>query len=248
MQRDCDFLFRADLFRACLRFVSTEETRYYLNGVLVQPHPERGVYLVATDGHRMAVVYDENGYARREAILRPTLKVTEYKPTAKQGDLFITARSGAGRTIAESYLNEWPVTDRGRWQDIAYDPLSVERFDAMRRGVNVVTEIDGSFPDWRRVVPAAWERDGQPVLLNSSYVAALVDAHKDMARVCERQGAHRLARAAAMRITPAEKEGPALVQFPDADFAFFVVMPIRDTDSRAGPAWLHVPAEAAEAA
>lgn len=54
------------------------------------------------------------------------------------------------------------------------------------------------------MVPQTWERDGQPVSLNGTYVAALVDAHKDMARVCERQGFQRLARAAAMGVTGRE--------------------------------------------
>lgn len=43
-----------DLARHC---ISTEETRYYLNGVYLCRHPVRGtVRSVATDGHRMAVI------------------------------------------------------------------------------------------------------------------------------------------------------------------------------------------------
>jgi DNA polymerase-3 subunit beta len=38
-------------------FISTETTRYYLNGVFLCPHPDRGTLrAVSTDGHRMAVI------------------------------------------------------------------------------------------------------------------------------------------------------------------------------------------------
>ena len=42
-------------------FVSTEEARYYLTGIYIERHPVKGVVMVATDGHRMAVIHDENG-------------------------------------------------------------------------------------------------------------------------------------------------------------------------------------------
>lgn len=52
---------RAKHFAAAYVFASTEETRYYLNGVLVEPHPDGGVLLVATDGHRMVAIKDDEG-------------------------------------------------------------------------------------------------------------------------------------------------------------------------------------------
>jgi DNA polymerase III sliding clamp (beta) subunit (PCNA family) len=51
----------ADLFRIVYSCVSTEETRYYLNGVHVEPHPVKGAILVATDGHRMLIAHDKDG-------------------------------------------------------------------------------------------------------------------------------------------------------------------------------------------
>lgn len=55
------FRINADLFRAVSVAVSTEETRYYLNGVNVEQHPVKGVILTATDGHRLLCAHDENG-------------------------------------------------------------------------------------------------------------------------------------------------------------------------------------------
>ncbi|RCK40460.1 hypothetical protein [Thalassospira xiamenensis] len=45
-------------FYAAWQFVSTEKTRYYLNGVYIEPHKDGGVLLIATDGHSMAVIRD----------------------------------------------------------------------------------------------------------------------------------------------------------------------------------------------
>src|SRR5450759_523711 len=48
-------------FRAANECRSTEETRYYLNGVYIAPHPDKGVILTATDGHRLISLHDEAG-------------------------------------------------------------------------------------------------------------------------------------------------------------------------------------------
>lgn len=59
----------AILFRAANECVSDEETRYYLNGVYVQPHPEKGVLLTATDGHRLVCIHDETGSCDGAAVI-----------------------------------------------------------------------------------------------------------------------------------------------------------------------------------
>lgn len=46
------------LFIAAARFVSTEETRYYLRGVFVQRADGGGLLYTSMDGHRMFHVYD----------------------------------------------------------------------------------------------------------------------------------------------------------------------------------------------
>ena len=58
----------AKLFNAVRQVQSTEETRYYLQGVFVQPHPDKGALLVATDGHRMLVGHDADGVCKKAAI------------------------------------------------------------------------------------------------------------------------------------------------------------------------------------
>lgn len=44
-------------------FMAINDIRYYLNGFYVTPHPDKGVILAATDGHRLVAIYDEYGIA-----------------------------------------------------------------------------------------------------------------------------------------------------------------------------------------
>ena len=61
---------------AIMRWVSPcrakGDIRYYLSGILVEPHKDKGVYLVATNGHFMSIAYDENGSASGPMIINPT--------------------------------------------------------------------------------------------------------------------------------------------------------------------------------
>ena len=63
------------LFIAAARFVSTEETRYYLKGVLVQRAKGGGLLYTSTDGHRLFHAHDANaemsGDARIIGIAKP---------------------------------------------------------------------------------------------------------------------------------------------------------------------------------
>ena len=45
--------FSADLYNIAWPFVSKDDRRPYLTGVLVEPRPIGGVLLVATDGHAL---------------------------------------------------------------------------------------------------------------------------------------------------------------------------------------------------
>ena len=60
---------------AIMRWVSPArargDIRYYLDGILVEPHKDKGVYLVATNGRCMIVAYDETGTATCPMIINP---------------------------------------------------------------------------------------------------------------------------------------------------------------------------------
>lgn len=60
----------AALFKAALTFAGNKDARYYLNGVRIEPSPDGvGVRIIATDGHRLAVLFDPDGHATAPAIV-----------------------------------------------------------------------------------------------------------------------------------------------------------------------------------
>jgi DNA polymerase III sliding clamp (beta) subunit (PCNA family) len=73
----------ANLFLAAARFVSTEETRYYLKGVYVQHAAGGGLLYTATDGHRLFHAHDLNaemdGDARIVGITKPKFPAAWFK-------------------------------------------------------------------------------------------------------------------------------------------------------------------------
>lgn len=117
---------------AIVAFASKEETRYYLNGVSVEFTPRAATY-VATDGHRLVAYYDELGPddAANEllgAFIIPTPHCKPFKLGKDDpADAKIFGESNTRLTIAHEFV------------DVTFNP------------------IDGTFPDWRKVVPP-----GQP--------------------------------------------------------------------------------------
>ncbi|GBD41869.1 DNA polymerase III subunit beta [bacterium HR39] len=122
----------ADLLRLFdkVRFaISTEETRYYLNGVHLHPLVEGATSVlrgVATDGHRLARVEVPlpEGAAAMPGIIVPRKTVGEV--------LKLVAESADGVEVAVS-------TSRIRF--------------AVARRTLVSRLIDGQFPDYERVIP-----------------------------------------------------------------------------------------------
>lgn len=112
-----------EALRFCLPAISTEETRYYLNGVCLW-----GRDVVATDGHRLAVTYDVLPVAMDKVIIpRPVIQ----------------------------YLAKLP----------AIPSVSILKGDVMvfrTPGIVIHAKlIDGTYPDWTRVVPKPESAKGQ---------------------------------------------------------------------------------------
>lgn len=149
----------AHLFEIASRFVSTEETRYYLTGVLVEPHPCGGVNLVATDGHRLMVIYDARGEAESPAIVRlGKVALKACKPTAAE------KKANEARTLAVQPDGTALISDSF----------------ACLVGTDRETIVDGTFPDYRRCIPNISEASGAPGAFSSAQLATFGDAGSDM--------------------------------------------------------------------
>lgn len=146
--------FKSEYAAMLVPFVSTEGPRYYLSGLGVFPHKDKGVLLVATDGHRMGIIHDEAGKTNGDWIC----PITPAMVRAMIPDM---------RSAFDEDTGEYKYDDRGNDQvpvslhfvgDVAY--LLNADADLKKLGdigkhhvcVAFTPAIDGKFPDWRRAI------------------------------------------------------------------------------------------------
>lgn len=116
-------------FKVIRHCVSKEETRYYLNGIAMMPHPERATLrTVCTDGHRLGI-YD-----------------TETKWPVNAHGIFPTSLVDAVLTCVQP--------DGNRDVTLSIDPDHLTRVRIVVGDVTIKAKlIDGTFPDYTRVLP-----------------------------------------------------------------------------------------------
>lgn len=226
--------FNADLFRLVSTARSFEETRYYLNGVYVCPAQVGvpGVYLIATDGHRLLWGYDAQGAAPKGGIIvqLPGNKApgADFKAVKKE-----TARRVEVDTTGEEMLARIVVT-QPNGEDVTV-------------GTALLHAVDAEYPDCTRVVPKHLGKlEGSAPSFQGRYLADLGKLAADYAAD----------RANALHIRADSESGPALVTFGRPGIRngegiglFGVLMPIRSGD-QAGeiPAWFYAAPKATQKA
>ena len=116
----------ANLFARVAVAQSSDPTRYYLQGVCIQPHPRgEGVTLAATDGSILIAAHD---------------------PKADPATL------PAGGLIVNLGKDGLKAARKG--QTVTIDPATGDAsVDNAWRSAST-TIVDGAFPDWRRVLPS----------------------------------------------------------------------------------------------
>lgn len=191
------FNVNANLFRACALFQSTEETRYYLCGVSIEPHPVRGVLLVAIDGHRCLVAHDPEGTTDGRYIVRLD------KPA------LAACKAGA-------HENDRRVVGADPAEMLWIQDADGEQLQPCENWL-----VDGSFPDWQRVIPRASTISPAIVGFNASRLASF----DDVAGILSGNG--KTAAARGISIATCGDNGPALIRFLCTDKVFGVLMPVR---------------------
>jgi hypothetical protein len=210
-----NYRFSAALFRTVYRFTSKEKSRYYLNGLHVSRAPgnQPGVMLAATDGHKLIVAYDPDGFAPdgKGVILRTEghkLPGAVFKePT----------RYAATRMIEVNPDDTESCCAPGFLFDMD------ENGGRLPVGAHMFEVIDGDFPDITRVVPRF--SNCKPVTQASTYDANYLKAFTMAAADFCNQ------RSAPISIWSEGPNDPALVTFGPADDGkrdlFGVLMPLR---------------------
>ncbi len=135
-KEESDLVLGVDILREMIRktnfSISTDETRYTLNGVLLVA--EGGsVSVVGTDGHRLAYIKKENVSDKKEKIeiIIPRKTQSELLKMLEAGD---AGQSNGNKTVS----------------------ISIEKNHAafkMDKTILVSRLIDGRFPDYRQVIP-----------------------------------------------------------------------------------------------
>ncbi len=129
-------------------FVSTEDVRYYLTGIYIERHPVEGVILVATDGHRAAVIHDKDGLFKGKGGWICPVPDDVFKACKKKtrlNDKLSDAQKVhfIGETVA---VTDGQFTGKG----------ALDLKDGVPRGVMTLSRaepIDGTYPEWRKVIP-----------------------------------------------------------------------------------------------
>lgn len=174
----------APMFRRAMAAISKNETRYYLNGVYVEPCEAGGVILVSTDGRRMIVLRDRAGSAPNGPGIVSLNKEMTRALTAKSWNLpsWMGALTGKGpkarfiavkgtrAAVVETALSTEGEADHSALLEMAESPGPLV---AAYQWVGVL--IDGAYPDWRKVIgkPAIGETVG---FLNMELVTPISSA------------------------------------------------------------------------
>lgn len=141
-ERDTDF---REAFRKAGTFISTEETRYYLNGIYMDlGAPGNPSYVVATDGHRLGcwpLPIDNPGWRRNPIVPRWNVR-------------FISDHAG----LVDVNYNPERNRVRFRWPTFTLEAKT----------------IDGIFPDYKKVYPKP-EAFAARVLVDQPALRRLVD-------------------------------------------------------------------------
>lgn len=147
-------------FAAINLFSAVKDIRYYLNSVYIETHPEGGAILVATDGHRMGIIHDPDGYTEKPIIVGEISKQLISackKKSLIDLDLFVGER---GCVVG-------PSIEKGEEMD---------PFGQMVSHMSRIQLIDAKYPDWRKVLPKKEGREQRFPALNPKYLAALHEA------------------------------------------------------------------------
>ncbi len=142
---------------------STEETRYYLNGVCIERYEDGTTGLIATDGHRIATLRAKLGEQPKESFILPSADIKR----------ILTLYKGEVKTLAKSVRHFLKIVIGKNEDDkleLSLNLCDDDGISAIR--VSFTTKaVDGTFPDWRRVLPAESDEVSPYLAFNADYMA-----------------------------------------------------------------------------
>ncbi|MBK8159160.1 MAG: DNA polymerase III subunit beta [Rhodospirillaceae bacterium] len=141
-KNECLFVIAANdiirAFNACFACISTEETRYYLNGIYMHADIDKEkarLHFVATDGHRLTHLIQETDADTVDSWSKIAPGIILPRTAVAHLQRLLPA-DGAIEVTASASLITFA------WADLTF----------------TTKLIDGSFPDYRRVIPSRYEQ------------------------------------------------------------------------------------------
>jgi hypothetical protein len=204
-------MMRADRAMLASAFISTEETRYYLNGIHLSPMPGGGMRIAATNGHYLGVFKEDVGFTDAERIVKlPADCLSALKKLRSYDNAWLGLFPGEGsklmvRVALGSAEDALEVLESGApnftvWQGFA-------------------DLIDGTFPDYGHLMPYFEEKDSAPTWFGPAYLAIF-------AKVCAVSANGSKKRDGGNLMVRAQGNGPAFIECGREDFVG-VLMPVR---------------------
>lgn len=187
---------------------STEQTRYYLNGVCIEVYADKTIGMIATDGHRMHTINTQEAPVSSYIIASADVKKALQMAKAEEKALGRHTKNNVmiKPELIETVLNVSVVL-------VDKDGAFVET-----KGMFTTKPIDGSFPDWRRVLPNAAEPLAHSDLcFNCVYMADFGKADKILSGN----------KSQSVQIISSGRESPILVKLPHYPAFTGVLMPMR---------------------
>lgn len=243
----------ADLFARAMLAISTEETRYYLQGVYVQPCPQGGALLTSTNGHWLINVRDPRGIVEGAGIvtlnkaMKAALKADRSDASGPFGHcserVVVVGDNGSVKDAAAMMvLSAIPHKPKGKDMEIDPRPDALAMLDKPGRAVLAAqfsdVLIDGTYPDWRRTIPTKVNWSGAVPAVDQRYVSL---ATKGLSQDGTRSP---------IRFGPSEvgpESNPVLILPANRNLgtweAFAVVMPIRAESEMIVPTYWQEPAK-----
>lgn len=203
-------------------FVSTDVCRFYLNAIYIAPLDE-GVVMVATDGHRMGIVRDKTGTADKPWICPvPRLIAAACMPKRNKG------KDNAPQLC--HFVGSVAYVTNRVWEGANPDIIGENHL-----AIAASSAIDGTYPQWQKVVPKETELDrkGKELLplIPFNFNAAYLATYQTVAKAA---GVDK----AMVSIVVRDKASPALVFVSGIPEFIGIILPVRIDVPADLPEWL----------
>lgn len=231
----------ARAYAAAMLAQSTEETRYYLNGVLIQPCRAGGVMVVATNGHILIAIHDKDGETNGDWICPVPSQLRQFllanleprpDPEEMDGDFYIDEPGFVG-TPEKRKPDQ--ITFDGHMASITAPEMAWKEKSPIEVVMAAKAQaIDGKFPAWSKVLPRPTA--DTPALSDFTLAARYMNEINRAISIWSN------AISSGIRVRAVEKGGPVLLGAFEKTDMVIALMPIRDDAAPlVAPSWIPEP-------